>query len=177
MLALIPIKMKKIHLIFLLTFLFACGTTTKKQYLHSIVSAYIMYLLFISLMIMAANIDGVESQKHLNESFRTIFNVNNYRTFLASSLAYSISMVSFYYLYLYIPGSIFKKTIISSLLCAALDVNAFLLMAFLGKMGSYKLFTLLMSATIKKISCQLILVFPTSYLIEIIRNEKHCSNK
>lgn len=161
-------------------FLFAAviiGTSTKKEYFRSVSMSYASYLLFISLMIITANIDGIESQKQMNESLKDIFNIGNYRVFFASLISYSVSMISFFYLYKYVTGSTYKKTTISTLLCSAIDVNLFIFLSFLWEIGYYELIKLLFSATVKKIVSQLILIPPTVYLIGLIKNENHNSNK
>lgn len=160
-------------------FLFAgviIGIANKKIYFHSIFVSYISYLAFISLMIITEKIDGLESQEQLNESFKIIFNLNEYRIFFSSFLAYLVSMISFYYFYKYINGSLYKKILLSVLLSSILDVNIFLIISFFGEIKIYELFTLLLSATLKKILTQIILVPPTVKLIKMIKNEKNNSN-
>ena len=81
------------------------ATRDRKSYMFSITSAYMMYLVFITLMIITTYITGVKSEQTLNQSLHIVFGLGNYRIYLASLLAYFVSLNLFGYIYTNVKGT------------------------------------------------------------------------
>ncbi|SKA72008.1 VUT family protein [Enterovibrio nigricans] len=151
----------------------------KYHYVFSILLSYFAYFIFTILMFISMKLNGINSQNEIQVAFESIFDLNQMRIFVASSLAYLFSF--------YIFGIIFSKLehiridirlFVAILISSTLDVTIFLTIAFLGSLNFDVLVSILILAGIKRIASQIILFFPTLYAIKKLRGycDKDISN-
>lgn len=147
------------------------ATTNRMVFFKTIVSSYLFYSFFLFLMLLTANMDGIESQKFLNQSFIEIFNISSYRVFLSSILAYFLSMFIFGYLFIKMVNVKNEnlRLSLSLVLSLLVDVVLFLFLSFYGKYSLPFLFELIFIASVKKILFQLALLPFSMFLISLIR--------
>ncbi|WP_391089803.1 queuosine precursor transporter [Vibrio sp. NH-UV-68] len=147
------------------------ATRPPDVYFKCITFAYFAYLSFISLMYIAATLPGVNAESNYSQSFDLVYNLSNYRVYLASLCAYFVSMLSFGVLFNSLKiDSVATKITLATFFVALADVNLFLLLAFWGVKDSNLLFDIMFWASIKKLVAQLILLGPTILVINLIRN-------
>lgn len=147
------------------------ATRPPDVYFKCITFAYFAYLSFISLMYIAAVLPSVNEESTYNQSFHLIYNLSNYRIYLASLCAYFVSMLSFGVLFNALNiGSVAVKIALATFVVALADVNLFLLLAFWGVKDANLLLDIMFWASIKKLLAQLILLGPTILIINQIRN-------
>ncbi|PKF48828.1 hypothetical protein AT251_23300 [Enterovibrio nigricans] len=98
--------------------------------------SYFAYFIFTILMFISMKLNGINSQNEIQVAFESIFDLNQMRIFVASSLAYLFSF--------YIFGIIFSKLehiridirlFVAILISSTLDVTIFLTIAFLGSLN------------------------------------------
>ncbi|MCY9846260.1 VUT family protein [Vibrio caribbeanicus] len=148
------------------------GTRTSTIYNQSICFAYAGYLCFITLMYLSSLLPSIDPSSSYNQSFNTIYNLSNYRIFLSSLCAYFLSMYLFGVLFNTLAiQNMTLKIGLATFIVALIDVNLFLILAFWGVKSFDVLFDIMFWASIKKLLAQALLVMPSVWIINYIRNQ------
>ena len=148
------------------------GTRISTIYNQSICFAYAGYLCFITLMYLSSLLPSIDPSSSYNQSFNTIYNLSNYRIFLSSLCAFFLSMYLFGVLFNTLAiQNMTLKIGLATFIVALIDVNLFLILAFWGVKSFDVLFDIMFWASIKKLLAQALLVAPSVWIINYIRNK------
>jgi hypothetical protein len=151
------------------------ATRGKDTYFFSIIGSYLVHLLFTLLMIASSLLPGVEGDQ-FSASLDEVFNSTNIRVLIASTVAYFISFYIFSIVFNKLSAlNIKARVLISTFICALVDVNLFLSIAFIGSKNSSLLIDVMFFASIKKVLFQALLFPVTIVLISKIKglNDSH----
>ena len=95
--------------------------------------AYLGYLAFISLMYVSSSLPATYPDSVYTKSFDLIYDISNYRIYLASLCGYFLSMFLFSIIFNNINiKNIALKITLATFVVAVVDVNVFLILAFCG---------------------------------------------
>lgn len=148
------------------------ATRSPSIYFESISMAYLGYLAFISLMYVSSSLPATYPDSVYTKSFDLIYDISNYRIYLASLCGYFLSMFLFSIIFNNINiKNIALKITLATFVVAVVDVNVFLILAFWGIKEPNLFYELLFWASIKKILAQALLIIPSVWIINYIRSQ------
>lgn len=151
------------------------ATRSPKTYFRCITLAYLGYLAFISMMYLASITPDSDPDSSYSQSFNLIYNLSNYRVYLASLCAYFVSTFMFGVIFSSLKiNSISIKITISTIIVSLVDVKLFLALAYFGVKDNGILISIMFWSSVTKLVAQLVLLPPAIFIINTIRDRDEC---
>ena len=151
------------------------ATRSPKTYFRCITLAYLGYLAFISMMYLASITPDSDPDSNYSQSFNLIYNLSNYRVYLASLCAYFVSTFMFGVIFSSLKiNSISIRITISTIIVSLVDVKLFLALAYFGVKDNGMLISIMFWSSVTKLVAQLVLLPPAIFIINTIRDRDEC---
>ena len=151
------------------------ATRSPKTYFRCITLAYLGYLAFISMMYLASITPDSDPDSSYSQSFNLIYNLSNYRVYLASLCAYFVSTFMFGVIFSSLKiNSIGIRITISTIIVSLVDVKLFLALAYFGLKDNGILISIMFWSSVTKLVAQLVLLPLAIFIINTIRDRDEC---